>query len=53
MRRFAWIWFAGCLTWVVDGLVSAQFHSWQHAQLAFLVALVFLFAGTFYRSQPR
>ena len=26
-----------------------RLHSWQHAELAFLVALAFLFAGLFYR----
>ena len=53
MRRFAWIWFVGCLAWLVNGLISARLHAWQHAELSFLVALAFLFAGMFYRSQPR
>lgn len=53
MARFAWIWFAGCIAWTVDGFISARLHAWQHAELAFLVALAFLFAGLFYRQQRR
>ncbi|WP_035353433.1 hypothetical protein [Edaphobacter aggregans] len=53
MRNFAWIWFAGFAAWVVDGLISLRLHSMQHAQLAFLVAMVFLAAGFFYRRQQR
>ncbi|MBS1800541.1 MAG: hypothetical protein JSS95_12040 [Acidobacteria bacterium] len=53
MRNLAWIWFAGFAAWVVDGLISLHYHSMQHAQLAFLVAMVFLAAGFFYRRQQR
>jgi len=53
MRNLAWIWFAGCVAWLVSGLISLRQHSLQHAQLAFLVAMVFLFAGLFYRRQQR
>ena len=53
MRNFAWIWFAGFAAWVVDGIISLRLHSLQHAQLAFLVAMVFFAAGIFYRRQPR
>ena len=53
MRKTAWIWFAGFAAWVIDGLVSLHFHSTQHAQLAFLVAMVFFVAGLFYRQQQR
>ena len=51
MRNTAWLWFAGCIAWFVDGLISLRLHSIQHAQLAFMVALVFLAAGFFYRRQ--
>jgi hypothetical protein len=53
MRNLAWIWFAGFAAWVVDGMISLRLHSMQHAQLAFLVAMVFLAAGLFYRRQQR
>jgi hypothetical protein len=46
-------WFAGFAAWVVDGAISLRLHSMQHAQLAFLVAMVFLAAGIFYRRQQR
>ena len=45
MRRFAWIWFVGCVVWLGDGFLSAHYQSWAHAELAFLLALVFLAAG--------
>ena len=53
MRRFAWVWFAGCIAWLVDGLISVRLHSWQHAELAFMVALVFGLAGLLYRDARR
>jgi hypothetical protein len=53
MRNFAWIWFVGFAAWVVDGVISLRLHSMQHAQLAFLVAMVFLAAGLFYRREQR
>nr|ADC35789.1 hypothetical protein [uncultured bacterium 282] len=53
MRNVAWIWFAGFAAWVISGLISLRQHAMQHAQLAFLVAMVFLVAGLFYRRQQR
>ncbi len=53
MRNTAWLWIAGFAVWVVDGIVSLRLHSPQHAQLAFLVAMVFFAAGLFYRKQKR
>jgi len=53
MRRTAWIWFAGCAAWVADGIVSLRLRASTHASLAFMVALVFLAAGFFYRGQRR
>jgi hypothetical protein len=53
MRNVAWLWFVGFAAWVFDGIVSLRLHSPQRAQLAFMVALVFLAAGLFYRKQKR
>lgn len=53
MRRFAWIWFAGTLAWLVDAGVSMRLHSTQHATLAIMLALVFFAAGLFYSQQKR
>ncbi len=53
MRRLAWIWFAGFVAWMVDGFVSVHYRAWPHAQLAFMLAMVFLAAGFFYRQQRR
>ena len=52
LRRTAWIWLAGCIAWTVDGLISVHLHAAPHAELAFLMALLFLVAWLFYRSQP-
>ena len=49
----AWVWFAGFAAWLVDGLVSAPYRAWPRAELAFMLAMLFLFAGLFYRSQKR
>ncbi len=51
MQRTAWIWFAGFAAWIADALVSVHLHDWLHARLAFMVAIVFLVAGLFYRRQ--
>src|ERR1035441_3444974 len=51
MRRTAWIWFVGCAAWLVDGVVQLRVHARPHAQLAFMVALMFLVAGL--RSEER
>ncbi len=53
MRRAAWIWFAGCTAWVIDGLVSLRLNNWLHARLAFMEAMLFLCAALFYRQQQR
>ena len=53
MRWQAWIWFAGAAACLVDAIVSLRLRSGPHAQLALMVALVFLGAGFFYRSQRR
>jgi len=51
MRKTAWIWFVGCAVWIVDGVVQVRLHAFLHAQLAFMIALLFLVAGFFYRNQ--
>ncbi len=53
MRWTAWVWFAGCAAWLGDGLVSAHYRAWPRAELAFMVAMVFLAAGLFYQRQRR
>jgi hypothetical protein len=53
MRNAAWIWFAGFIAWIVAGLIGVRTHAYQHAQLDFLVAMVFLAAAFFYRRQQR
>ncbi len=52
MRNLAWIWFAGCAVWILGGAIALRQRSYQHAQLSFLVAMVFL-AALFYRRQQR
>ncbi len=49
----AWVWFAGCAAWVVDAAVSLRLRAWAHAELALIVAMLFLAAGFFYRQQGR
>jgi len=53
MQRTTWIWFAGFIAWVVAGLIGLRNHAYQHAQLDFLVAMVFFAAALFYRRQQR
>lgn len=53
MRRSAWIWFVGCAAWLVDSVIGFHLGAMAHAKLAFMVALVFLAAGFFYRSQKQ
>ena len=37
----------------MDGVVQVRVHSLLHAQLAFMVAMLFFVAGLFYRQQKR
>ena len=53
MRKTAWIWFVGCAAWIMDGVVQLRVRAILHAQLAFMVALLFLAAGLFYRQQKQ
>jgi hypothetical protein len=52
-RRTAWIWFAGCAAWSVDGVFWLHLRARAHAQLALMLAMLFLVAGLFYRRQQR
>jgi hypothetical protein len=51
MRKTTWIWFTGCAAWFVDGVFWLRLHAVAHAELAFMLALLFLAAGLFYRRQ--
>lgn len=53
MRKTAWIWLAGCIAWTFDAAVSVHYHSVAHAELAFVLAMLFGIAWLFYRNQPR
>ncbi|WP_263383140.1 hypothetical protein [Granulicella arctica] len=53
MRSTAWIWFLGCAAWLFDGAVNVHYQSWLHARIAFTIALLFLAAALYYRSQSR
>ena len=53
MRKTAWIWFVGCAAWTVDGVVQIHVHAIPHAQFAFMIAMLFLAAGLFYRQQKQ
>ena len=53
MRNAAWIWFVGCAALVGDAVVQVRLHALAHAELASMVALVFLAAGFFYKQQKR
>ena len=53
MRRATWIWAVGSAAWTFDGIVNLRYHSWPHAELAFMVALMFAIAWAFYSRQPR
>ena len=51
MKKMAWIWFAGFAAWAIDGGVSVYYRNLAHARLAFMLAMLFLAAGLFYRQQ--
>ncbi len=53
MRRTAWIWLLGCVAWAVDGAINVVKREPQHAELAFLLALLFGIAWLFYRGMRR
>jgi len=51
MAQFSWIWLAGCIAWTIDGLACLRYPSKQHAELAFVMAVLFGIAWGFYRQQ--
>ena len=51
MRKTTWNWFVGCAVWIMDGVVQIHFHALLHAEFAFMIAMLFLAAGLFYRQQ--
>ena len=51
MKKMAWVWFAGFAAWLIDGGVSVHYRNLPHARLAFMLAMLFLAAGLFYRQQ--
>ena len=53
MRRFAWIWLAGCIVWLFNAGLSLHSHATQRAELNLLVAVMFGLAYAFYASQKR
>jgi hypothetical protein len=53
MRRTAWIWAVGSATWTFDGIVNLYYRSWPHAELAFMVALMFGIAWAYYYRQQK
>jgi hypothetical protein len=53
MRKMTWIWFVGCAAWFADGVFWLRLRAMAHAELAFMLALLFLAAGMFYRRQQR
>ena len=53
MRRFAWIWLAGCIVWLFNAGLSLHNHATQRAELNFLIAMLFGTAYAFYSTQKR
>ena len=51
MRRTAWIWAVGSAAWTFDCIVNLHYRNLPHAELAFLVALMFGIAWAYYRQQ--
>ena len=56
MRRlpdFTWVWAVGCAAWTFDGVVCLRYPDKSHAELAFVMAMLFGIAWGFYRGQQR
>ena len=53
MRRSAWIWAVGSAVWTFDCIVNLYYRSLPHAELAFLVAIMFAIAWAYYRKETR
>lgn len=53
MRKAARIWFVGCVVWAADGVAQLRVHAQAHAELAFMLSMLFLVAGLFYRHHQK
>ena len=53
MRRTAWIWALGCAAWTLDGVLALRYPDKRHAELAFILAVLFAIAWGFYRQPKR
>jgi len=53
MQKSAWIWFVGCAVWLLDGVEQMHVHAQVHAELAFVLSMLFLVAGFFYSNQKK
>jgi len=51
MRRTAWIWAVGSAAWTFDAIVNLYYRNRPHAELAFMVAVMFAIAWAFYSRQ--
>jgi hypothetical protein len=49
--NFSWIWAAGCAAWTFDAIVQLRLRNTPHAELAFVLAVLFGIAWGFYRQQ--
>ena len=52
MRRTSWIWAVGSAAWTFDAIVNLYYHDRPHAELAFMVAVMFAIAWAYYSRQP-
>jgi hypothetical protein len=52
MRRTAWIWAVGSAAWTFDAIVNLYYRNRPHAELAFMVAIMFAIAWAYYSRQP-
>jgi hypothetical protein len=52
MRRTAWIWAVGSAAWTFDAIVNLYYRNRPHAELSFMVAVMFGIAWAYYRQQP-
>ena len=51
MRRTAWIWAVGSAAWTFDAIVNLYYRNRPHAELSFMVAVMFAIAWAFYSRQ--
>jgi hypothetical protein len=51
MRRTSWIWAVGSAAWTFDAIVNFYYRNRPHAELSFMVAVMFAIAWAFYSRQ--